>query len=271
MQNKFTLTGTGVGVIIISYLLVQLVLSLIMVLDMFIFKTDIQYGMGFMMLSFILSMGVPIVTFDYFVVRKQTGRPLSFSFKKLPVLDYILPFFMMLGMTLISESIAALVPTSEGWLAEWYRYVNGIFKQMQAEPVGMFIMIVGLAPLLEEILFRGIIQRGLINKGLAPKQAIFLSALIFGLVHGNPWQFIGAAMLGLVLGLAYYKTKSILLPILLHAFNNLLSFLMMFYSDKETLAEWLGLNLWFGFFVGILIFGGFYYLFMHRKIHHIEK
>ena len=76
-------------------------------------------------------------------------------------------------------------------------------------------MAVVMAPIFEEIVFRGILQKGLINKGWEPTKAIWVSAIVFGFVHGNPWQFVGAVLLGYVLGLVYHRTKSLLMPILL--------------------------------------------------------
>ncbi len=39
----------------------------------------------------------------------------------------------------------------------------------------------------------------MINNGVKPANAILFSAFIFGIVHLNPWQFIGAFLLGIVL------------------------------------------------------------------------
>ena len=82
-------------------------------------------------------------------------------------------------------------------------------------------------PIIEEIIFRGIIQKGMINNGVKPRNAILVSALIFGIVHFNPWQFIGAFLLGIVLGVVYFKTKSLLMSIFLHFFNNTIAEIIM--------------------------------------------
>lgn len=79
-----------------------------------------------------------------------------------------------------------------------------------------------LAPILEEIIFRGIILRGLLTK-YTPKFSIIISALIFGMVHGKPLQIWGALLLGLLFGWIYYKTKSLGTTILLHFFANLIA------------------------------------------------
>lgn len=45
-----------------------------------------------------------------------------------------------------------------------------------------------VVPILEEVLFRGAIEGHLLRKGWSPKWAILVSALIFGIIHGNPAQ-----------------------------------------------------------------------------------
>ena len=76
-----------------------------------------------------------------------------------------------------------------------------------------------LAPISEEILFRGLIQRSLMPYG--KRFAIFCSALTFGLFHGNLIQTPYAFVVGLVLG--YVASEySIGWAMLLHMINNLL-------------------------------------------------
>jgi len=76
-----------------------------------------------------------------------------------------------------------------------------------------------LAPIFEEIIFRGYILRGFLST-YSPIKAIISSAIIFGLVHFYPYQIIGAIPLGVFFGWIYYKTKSIGITIILHSFVN---------------------------------------------------
>ncbi|MFN8362534.1 MAG: CPBP family intramembrane glutamic endopeptidase [Cloacibacterium normanense] len=129
----------------------------------------------------------------------------------------------------------------------------------------MYLLTVLFAPFLEEILFRGIIQKGLINKGVKPAKAIIFSALAFGIFHLNPWQTVNAFLLGLVLGVVYYKTKSLLMPILLHAFNNFISAYLLLNGNSESVTENLHLPEYYGLIVGIVLLSVSYYLFMYRN------
>jgi hypothetical protein len=83
---------------------------------------------------------------------------------------------------------------------------------------------------LEELIFRGIVLEGFL-KNYSPVKAILLTNVLFGLAHLNPWQFAGAFLMGILISWVYYKTKNLLLPVLMHLLNNLLSFLFLYLSD----------------------------------------
>ncbi len=102
-----------------------------------------------------------------------------------------------------------------------------LFQNIMKEPWG-YIVIGILAPITEELVFRGAILRALL-KGFGTYKhwvAIFVSALIFGLIHMNLAQGVHAFFLGLVLGWMYYRTDSIIPGIALHWVNNTVAYLM---------------------------------------------
>ena len=93
-------------------------------------------------------------------------------------------------------------------------------EALSVEPdnFSMFLYSGLLAPIAEEILFRGLIQRSLMPFG--KKFAIFCSAFTFGLFHGNLIQTPFAFVVGLILG--YVASEySIGWAMLLHMINNL--------------------------------------------------
>lgn len=86
------------------------------------------------------------------------------------------------------------------------------------------ISIAVLAPLLEEVLFRGAIQGFLLRKYPSrPWLAIITASLIFGVIHMNPIQIFYATMLGVVFGWIYYRTGSLVPCIIGHVLNNSLA------------------------------------------------
>lgn len=61
-------------------------------------------------------------------------------------------------------------------------------------------------------------------------------------------------MLGYVLGLVYYKTKSLLVPMLLHGFNNLTLSLLVIYGKNESFAKAFNMSEWAILAIGIVLF-----------------
>ncbi|NKF08317.1 CPBP family intramembrane metalloprotease [Clostridium gasigenes] len=90
----------------------------------------------------------------------------------------------------------------------------------------LFVEIVIIAPVFEEIIFRGIILNGMLKK-YSPKKAIIVSSLIFGLIHGNLPQGLNAFVLGLVIATVYYYTRSLYISMFMHAANNFLVFFII--------------------------------------------
>ena len=104
---------------------------------------------------------------------------------------------------------------------------NGVFS---------FITIVIAAPILEELIFRGIILDGLLKR-YSPLRSILMSSILFGVVHLNPWQFISAFIIGVFSGWVYYKTRKLTLSILIHFVNNLMAFASMYFADAEAMMN----------------------------------
>ena len=98
-----------------------------------------------------------------------------------------------------------------------------------------FINICILAPLWEELFFRGILLRRFTIKW-SPQKSIIVSSILFGLIHLNPLTIVFAFALGCVLGYAYLKTKSIVVPIVLHSFSNFLAFIQYCIANQSTTA-----------------------------------
>jgi membrane protease YdiL (CAAX protease family) len=87
----------------------------------------------------------------------------------------------------------------------------------------VFLLVI-VAPVTEELLFRGIILRGLLSR-YRPAAAVTLTALLFAVLHMNPWQSLSALFLGILFGWFYWRTGSVALCVLAHAIANGLSIL----------------------------------------------
>lgn len=97
------------------------------------------------------------------------------------------------------------------------------FKELFSNYLTAFISLTFIAPLFEEVIFRGIILEGLLKRYNVLISLLF-SSLIFGIAHLNILQGINAFCISLIIGYIYVKTKSILLCILAHSINNCIIF-----------------------------------------------
>lgn len=92
------------------------------------------------------------------------------------------------------------------------------FGQMSAN-VPEIVMTCVLAPVLEEMLFRGIVLRSFLQQ-YGRSYAILGSAVVFGFAHGNIYQLVYASMFGVAAGWLYERTRSLIPGIVLHIAAN---------------------------------------------------
>lgn len=135
---------------------------------------------------------------------------------------------MTLGSVfLISEAdnvLHRLIPVPQWFMDMMKEFTSG------GDHAGRFFLLVIVAPVTEELLFRGIILRGLLARH-SQFAAVLLTSLLFGFVHLNPWQFLTALVLGMLLGWVYLRTGSVFLCILGHAVVNGMFFLTTLVQD----------------------------------------
>lgn len=128
-----------------------------------------------------------------------------------------------------------------GWLMEGMDILKDSFgiaiyeESISAQELSFLaVLMMGvIAPVLEEILFRGIIMRRIGGK-IGMCGGIFFSALLFGLCHMNVEQGTAAFLAGLVFGLAAWK-YSLYPAALLHVINNLYGLLFKIRVEDQDL------------------------------------
>ena len=139
------------------------------------------------------------------------------------------------------------------------------FRAMSRNVFGI-ISITIMAPLVEELLFRGAIQGYMLRKGMKPLNAILIASAIFGIVHMNPIQIPFAFAIGLIFGWLYYRTGSVVPGIIGHFINNSIACLQMATLTEEEFntktIEWLGAGPTYALFALSLVvmIGMFLYL-----------
>ncbi len=96
-------------------------------------------------------------------------------------------------------------------------------QAFSGQPVGLMILVVGIiGPICEELMFRGIVFHRL-KDWVKPQAAIVISALLFGIYHGNVVQFFYATCMGVMLAIIYDKTGTLWISIVAHIAANLWS------------------------------------------------
>ena len=141
-------------------------------------------------------------------------------------------------------ALGTIVPSS--WLQELLPdmpdYLGDTFKMIVGNDFG-YLTLCLLAPLVEELVFRGAVLRSLLGSLGNRWAAITLSAVIFAAVHLNPVQMPHAFLVGLLLGWMYSRTGSILPGVAVHWVNNTVAYalyLLFPYSADMQLADFLG-------------------------------
>ena len=114
---------------------------------------------------------------------------------------------------LIQKSIPALQASYETFNTEMGAFENGDYIWMLLE-----VSIIG--PMVEELLFRGLVFHFVERDTGKEGAAIFISALLFGIWHGIFVQGVYTFLIGLVLGYLYAKTRNIIWSYLVHFVNN---------------------------------------------------
>jgi len=103
------------------------------------------------------------------------------------------------------------------------------FREMGELRLPQIVAACVMAPIVEEMLFRGIILRSFLHQ-YDRGYAILGSAVVFGFAHGNMYQFVGATCFGIAAGWLYERTRSLIPGIAMHAAVNTS---LTFWPDAE--------------------------------------
>ena len=157
------------------------------------------------------------IPFMYFASYKPTQQ----MFVKKPKIDralFINVLWVIVITLFISFALNNIITMSPLiGLSEGYARANESFyaSTLVIELIGSAI----LSPIMEELVFRGIVF-GNMRKIMNVPQAVFLSALLFGLIHFNIVQFVYAFLLGLVLAAFMYKSGHVYAAMIGHITAN---------------------------------------------------
>lgn len=142
------------------------------------------------------------------------------------------PLALVGVLTLLSLGLCPLVgeATIEGmrWIAPGYElptHPTIVALHESTQPFGvvmtLWIGAIVLAPIAEELFFRGLLQTWLVNVLGSRCAAIALASLVFGAIHfGQPHAVAALFVLSVLMGYAYERTGSLWPSVMIHAAFN---------------------------------------------------
>lgn len=215
----------SIGLVIILYYALEGIRDIIIYfwendMSQYYYQIDSYFCILCSMLFFIL----------YYRMRKKEERQGIYVFDiepyKYKIYDYIIAFIVIMGTggisilwlnyaDIIFSFSSAIVESSEAFSEYWTDIGNEAY-------IWSLLSIVIFGPIMEELLFRGLIFHSL-SKFKGGVFAIIISGVLFGIWHGELVQTVYTAIMGIALAAVYYKTRSMVLVILMHILNNFTS------------------------------------------------
>ncbi len=165
----------------------------------------------------VLSMYIIAFPILWLIVRPLPKKRAERS--KISVEEFVVLFLISEAIMLVGSMIStALTSGLSGVLG--YEIENSTSELIMDSPEWLILLVaVVLGPVFEELIFRKLFIDATSRYG--DRLAVIVSAVSFGIFHGNLSQFLYAGTLGLVLGYLYVKTRNVLYPIALHVLMNL--------------------------------------------------
>jgi membrane protease YdiL (CAAX protease family) len=133
------------------------------------------------------------------------------------------------GITILASELGNVLHWIKPIPREYIDFINQLYEQ---NFWGVLFTIGVVAPVIEELLFRGVILEGLqIRYNL--KIAVVVSSLLFGITHIIPWAVVNAFFLGFFFAWLKLKTGSLRLCIIAHALYNSIPLILSEYVQLQ--------------------------------------
>ena len=144
---------------------------------------------------------------------------------------FFVAYLTMYAGNLVSVYLIELIYSASGNMLE-----NPLEQSVDATPLWANVLFVAiLAPILEELVFRGMICKRLL--ALGEGFAVVFSGIFFAMLHGNLYQLFYAFTLGCLFGLIYVKTGKVIYSIIYHVFINFIGTVVTTIINKYVRLE----------------------------------
>ena len=244
MKNFFKAVGAVVGYLALYLLMIFIVTLGAMIAHLLMGSESLNDSVNYLtshLLEITIAANV-LTLLVYFIIQKLRKRKFKdylelklVSVKRLwPIITFGLSFNIVISFLITN------LPLPQNIIED---YSSAVGTLNVGSPWASLIATVIVAPIFEEILFRGLILNAL-RKAMPLTVAVILQALLFGFMHGQILWMAYSFIFGIVLAIARLRYKSLFACIALHFSFNALSALMMALS----------FNLPESFLPGLLIF-----------------
>ncbi|MFY9986900.1 MAG: CPBP family intramembrane glutamic endopeptidase [Chthoniobacterales bacterium] len=156
--------------------------------------------------------------FDRMPVGRSVLLGIALLISALPmiyVVDYVASALLKVNPTTDSQEVIQIFETSS----------------TAAQRVPIILLAVVIAPVAEELAFRGYLY-GVIKRYFGAVPALLLSGILFALIHLNLPSFFPLLVLACAFALAYELSGSLLVPMTMHATFNALSLVLLLVTQR---------------------------------------
>ncbi|TAH74905.1 MAG: CPBP family intramembrane metalloprotease [Anaerolineaceae bacterium] len=170
--------------------------------------------------------------------------------------------YLMMGIgcqLFVSGILSLLRPLFQTLFSYYDETISSLFV---ADTIIVAVYVIILAPIIEELMLRGIMFNRL-RQGISFILANILQAAVFGIYHWDIVQGLYAFGLGLLLGYVYERTRTLIAPIIVHVFINGLGFLLQWLHLGQYIPIWLAIVAGGG-----LLFGAIYLFYKSTNFIH---
>ena len=225
-------------VVLVGYIFLELFKS-IQLVSLLIHTDFSSTFFGYLSLIMVIALCAYLVY--YFIKCHSVGEFLIVSKEEKRI------SLIVLGLVFVSTVIVINLAYFSSTISNFHIYTLNVRKV----PLSLHFLIFSLicSPIFEEILFRGVLQKYLSTIIKNPIIPIVLTSIVFSMGHLQfakvPFYFL----CGFLNGCIYYKTQKIIIPIIAHAFWNLLN--VIFIMDLQPMSR--GNSLVFLIFIIIFV------------------
>lgn len=238
-------TSSGIGYFIFAMILALNAVSVLLMVLAIIVDGSLK-NPAYLLLDNIASISSMFIIGLFYCLFSKTQLNDVFPLKKISLKMVAATVTISLALALLANFFADLFVGGIS-LFGIKNYAEMDFTTNNPVEIILNIIAISIIPALsEEFAFRGIILSKLRKYG--DGFAVFISALLFGLLHGNIVQIPFAFIVGLGLAFVTIKTSSIVPAIITHFLNNLSSVIISIIEENKLMSE--------------EIADGFYYLFL---------